>query len=552
MFALTLVWPQAAMAKKSSAQLLELLRKKPAGLNKDAWRAQRREAARELGRLRERRAVPALLQIVRRERFDVILEIAIDALGNIRDRRAAEPLKKLLHDPSLDAYVRDAVASALKKIGAGRKTAPRRPRRPRRPKQPQTPTEPIQEPVGSHNRYLFGALPKLKLELPDDDVLAKASVLELAGSTGEFSWDSGSERTTASLALATRYRLQIERTKLGLTIDGSGQLGFGLDNPPGDDNTAWLFDHALQLNPELRYYPFQNDAAKLFGQITAGIGYGMIVASPANSLENRVDFAARLSVAVAPGWGRILDIGPRLRLRRVERVLRRAGLLEGNAIDEATGRALMQLWYQLRNTIGTYAQLGYTLRILEGAGALGAKVDPATAYRLVRILDDPQLIGRRDGLMARLGYGYARTLVKDLGDDDLGFLFGDVEYLRQVGTTRELGGRLSFYWSHLGSPDTYNVSFRSFYHWYLYNRAFDPLGAIGATVEAGISNQPGSGFSDGGVGWQVLAGGSYTRLFTRGTRLSGTLQVGGGRRGAIVLVSLEARYGVAAGAFVAH
>lgn len=543
---LMLTAPRSAEAKASREQLLQLLAQKPATMSTDAWRAQRREAARELGRLRERRATPTLLSIVARERFDVILEIAIDALGNIGDKRAAEPLKKLLDDPSLDAYVRDAVANALKKIGSSDGGTTRKPRRPRKPTKPAK-SDGTRE---AKNPYLYAALPKLKLDAIPDDLIAESSNLELATSTGSFSWNSGSDRTSAGLAANARYRLQVERQKIGYSVDGSALLGFGLEDPPGADNTSWLFNHALQINPELRYYPFQKDLPQLFGQLLVGVGYGLTLASPPAAQDNRVDFASTLSLAGAIGYGRILDVGSQLRLRRIERVLNAAGLLEGEAIDGPTGRKLARLWYQLRNTVGNYAQLGYTLRILRDAGLLKKDVDPATSYRLVRLLDDPQLFGRRSGLMTSLGYGYARTLVKDADDDNLAFLFGRAEYHRQTGTTREYGAEASFFWSHLGSPDTYNVALAAYYNWFLYNRAFDPLGAIGATASAGLSNQPGSGFSDGGLGYEVLLGASYTRLFNRGTRIQATLSGGGGRRGAVILFSIEARYGVASGAMV--
>ena len=104
-------------ADEHADNMLNILKKRPRGSTPESWLEERREAARELGRLKDKRAVPVLLGIVAKERFDVILEIAIDALGEIGDRRAVGPLKKLLNDPSLDAYVRDAVAGALKKLG---------------------------------------------------------------------------------------------------------------------------------------------------------------------------------------------------------------------------------------------------------------------------------------------------------------------------------------------------------------------------------------------------------------------------------------------------
>ena len=111
---------QASDDKASSAeaqQLLTILQGKPSGMSMDDWRARRREVARELGELRERAAVPTLLNIIKRERFDVILEISIGALANIGDERAIKPLKRLLTDPTVDTFVRDAAAQALRRLG---------------------------------------------------------------------------------------------------------------------------------------------------------------------------------------------------------------------------------------------------------------------------------------------------------------------------------------------------------------------------------------------------------------------------------------------------
>lgn len=504
--------------------------------------------------------MPALLRIIQKERFDVILEIAIDALGNIGDQRAIRPLERLLSDPSLDAYVRDAVSGALRKLGAKGAQPPKRTGsgtggKGKPPKRGGSEGDPKVEDLPPERKTPFDKLPDLQLPSWPKDLIARSSQFDIAASSGQFRWEGAGwgERTVMSLGAKSRYRLQVERLKVGYTIDGATTLDFRLYDPTGDDNTSWDLAHALQLNPEVRFYPFTNDLPLLFGQFSGGVSWGLGVAKPPTSFdEKRVTFGSTISAAFAPGYGRVVDAGSQLRVARVERALRLAGVLEKVvAIDKATAAKLAAMWYRYRNTVGSYGQLGYTIDILKKAGLLREAVDPATTYRLIRVLDDPQLMNRPSGYLFKLGYGYTRTLVKDADDDNLGYLFSTASYYKQYGTTRQLSAIMRFYWSHIGEPDTYNLNFESAYDWFLYNRALDPLGSIGMTFSAGINNQPGSVLDNGGIGYQVLAGGHYTRYFSRGSRIIASLQGGMDRRGGLVLVSLEARYGIAAGSYSA-
>src|SRR5262252_3688639 len=92
---------------------IALLRKRPRGMDEETWREKRRDAARELGELGDKRAVPPLLEIVQSERFDAILEIAMQSLGKLGDRRAVPPLQHVAEDPSIETYVRDTAREAL-------------------------------------------------------------------------------------------------------------------------------------------------------------------------------------------------------------------------------------------------------------------------------------------------------------------------------------------------------------------------------------------------------------------------------------------------------
>ena len=540
----TLLAPSVGLAQDKREDLLQLLKSRPRGMSRDTWREQRREAARELGRFKERRAVPTLLQIIKRERFDVILEIAIDALGEIGDPRAVGPLKNLLKDPSLDAYVRDAAASAMRKL-SGDKSRPT-PRQPRVSKpDPLPPVEDVSTPIV---RGSFAKLPALSLPELGVDTIARSTQLELVAGSGHFDYNGNAKIISTALSLRSHYFRQLERKTLGYSIDSAADVRFDLLDPPVGDAT-WAIGHDLQINPEVRYYPFTNDLPQLFGQLSAGVGYGLAVAAAPLSTESRVTLGATVTAAGGPGYGRIVDVGPRLRLSRIARVLEKSGVLAAE-IDSAIGTKLIQTWYELRNRIGSFSRLGYTLKVLNEAHLLKEEIDAATAYRIIRILDDPQLDQRRSGLMLRLGYGYARQLLKDADDRTLAFLYATAEVQRQHGTSRALGAGMRFYYNMWGTPDTYGIDITGHYDWYLYNRAFDPLGAIGLGLDAGLNNQPGDAFEDGGIAYRVLAAASYSRFFSRGTRIVSRLRGGIQDGGAVVLVSIEAQYGIASGSFI--
>jgi hypothetical protein len=533
--------------------LLKLLQRKPRRMATETWREQRREAARELGRLKETRAVPSLLKIIDSERFDVILEIAIDALGEIGDKRAVDPLKRLLDDPSLDAYVRDAAASALNKLQRGGGRPPPTPPGPQpvpRPLTPRTtPTGEDEQPVDWQKAEAFPHLAQLGSTKPEEGTIARSSTLDLVVGSSRLAWDGRAQRTDVAFDLRSRVRHQLERRKLGYTIDGVADLGFDFADPP-DQESAWTLGHGLQINPEVRFYPFSRDLPQLFGQISGGAGYGLTWAKVPFAPDKRFAFAGTVTAAGGPGYGRLLDIGPRLRLKRVERVLRKAGLLE-QPIDKLVATELIATWYRLRDTLGSYHLLGHTLQLLRRAKLLAERpVDPATTYRLVRILDDPQLDHRISGVMARVGYGYARHLIKDADDRTLAFFYTTCDWHQQRGTTRALGATMRFFYNMWDEPDTFNLQLKGTYDWYLYNRAFDAVGAITATVDLGLNRQPGAALEDGGLGYRLLGGLSYSRFHTRAARLSASLLGGAQSGGGLIMLTVEAAYGFARGAFV--
>lgn len=521
------------------------------------WRSQRREAVRELGRLKARKAVPALLKIVSTERVDAILEFAITALGEIGDPRARTALRRLEGDSSLDRFVRDAASRALRKIGGGQVTPRPRPRptprpRPKPPKEPKEPGEPrpvVKQPKRPLRRdpaKAFGELPPVT-GAPDQGVLFRARWWDLAAGAADLRWDGQVEGTRIGLGVSTRLVMQEERRGVGFSMDAAGAFGFRLANAPGHDAT-WGLTHSLQVNPEVRLYPFQQTVPLLFAQLSGGAGYGLTLTARPEA-DDRLSAAGNISVGAGPGYGRVVDVGPVLRLKRVRDVLHEAGLLTG-PVPASVASELMYAWYAMRDRVGSYARLGHTLRILHRARLLRRAPDPAVTYRLIRALDDPQLDWRREGFMVRVGYGYARTLIKNAADSNLAFLYTTGEYHHQLGALHAFSARLRFYYQHVGDPDLYGVTFSAAYQRYLYTARLDPVGALTAGIDGGVSNQPGAAFADAALGYRFLAGGGYTHHLTRGARVAVTLGAGIDTGSPLVMFTLEARYGFWRGSYL--
>jgi len=81
--------------------------------------ATRLRAAWMLGRMREKRAVPALLDIVaaRGDHDPYLLSVAVKSLGRIGDKRAVPILVALLADPNTSFMARAEAKRALSCIG---------------------------------------------------------------------------------------------------------------------------------------------------------------------------------------------------------------------------------------------------------------------------------------------------------------------------------------------------------------------------------------------------------------------------------------------------
>jgi hypothetical protein len=113
---------------------------------------------------------------------------------------------------------------------------------------------------------------------------------------------------------------------------------------------------------------------------------------------------ADLEVAVGGGWGRVLDVGGAIRVRRLARTLDAAKAL-GKPIDAATAKKLQLTWWALRGERSTYRALIATVAILREAGILLGEPDAGLSFEILNVLRDTWLYTRPSGLDIQVAFG---------------------------------------------------------------------------------------------------------------------------------------------------
>jgi hypothetical protein len=449
--------PARAQPADVAAQI-KLVETQPADMDRSTWKERRRDAARKLGQSKDRRAVPVLIKLAETETFDIIGEIAIEGLGNLGDGAAAPVLQKIVADPARDKSQRDLAKKALGKLGAaatgpakapagagttgtgangtgtsagttsagaagtgatgarpgagatagtagagatgsGGTTASAADRKP-----------PVETGEGaSTGSSLLGDRPSNEAravpELPDD-ALAAYERVTFAGGTANLGYDSARKRLAFDADVAGRYQKRIERETMAWGLDAGAHVVAGYINPEGRTITRGA-QVDVAIGGEVRFY---SGAVYGVGRGAAGsqINYVSDVdaANPDNTLKE-TRFAADLQVAIGGGYGRIVDVGAAIRVRRLARTLDAARAL-GKAIDAATARRLQLTWWSLRGERSTYRALIATVAILREAGVLLGEPDAGLSYEILNVLRDSQLALRPSGLDAQilLGEGY--------------------------------------------------------------------------------------------------------------------------------------------------
>lgn len=401
--ALLVTAPAYAQSADVAAQI-KVIEAQPAGVDKATWKDQRRDAARKLGQSKDKRAVPVLIKLADSETFDIIGEIAIEALGNLGDAQAAPVLQKIAADPARDKATRELAKKALGKLGAAAPVTPApapapapTPAAPPAPAPATSPPAPVEASSVLGDAKPAGDRPALPA-LPDD-ALAAYERITFAGGTASLGYDSVRKRADFDADAQGRYQKRIERQRVAWGVDVGAHVVAGYINPDGPAVSRGLQLDVTGLG-EGRLY-----AGQLYGVGKLALGTQLdyvsdVTADPANTLKD-TRFQADAQVAIGGGWGRVLDVGAQLRVRRLARTLEAAHAL-GKPIDAATAKRLQLTWWALRGERSTWRALVDTVAILREAGVLLGEPDASLSYELLAVLRDSQLYLRPSGLDVQL------------------------------------------------------------------------------------------------------------------------------------------------------
>ena len=397
----------------------------PADMDHAAWKEKRREVAHKLVTSKDRRAVPVLMRLAESETFDIVGEIAIEGLGALGDQQAVPVLQRIANDVARDKNQRDLAAKALKKLGAPleAKQVPPPPRDVPKdlPKDPTPPPDTTPPPTGDTTKppptdlsalkptdttggVLLGTrastdLPALP-EVPDD-ALAAYERITFAGGSAHLQYDNVRKRTDFDADLAGSYARRVERETMAWGVTGDAHVVAGMINPDGAAQSRGAEVDA-SIAGEARFY-----SGKLYG---IGKAVGAVQLDYFSDTDNNgnatkgTSFAADLQVALGGGYGRMLDVGAAIRVRRLARALD-ANKALGKPIDKATAKKLELTWWALRGERTTYRALVATVAILREAGILLGEPDAGLAYELLAVLRDSQLYLRPSGFDAQLVFG---------------------------------------------------------------------------------------------------------------------------------------------------
>lgn len=477
--------------------LIELVRARPTGMKREVWLEKRRDAARQLGRLGDKRAVPVLIEVVQTEKFDVVAEIAIEALGRLGDERAIPVLREVYGDASRDQYVRDAAATALRRLGAD----------PRGDDGGSSDDDDEDGNGGGGATTGSDAGTGLlgddgRRDLPKgpafgDDVLAATERLTFAVGGVSVTYDTLRSIAAIDGDAAARYDHTIARERSAYRYGGEAQVAAGVLDLDGDDNLSRELLVRGSVDGDAQFFL---SGSPLYGHVQGGLALSIYA--------YRIDFAAAddvkeiepgidLSFGIGVGRGRLFEVGEGLRLRRIEKVLARARML-GRPITPELGARILRTWWALRGERGYYRRLQATVALLRDAGVLLGEPDAGTTYELLAVLQDGALDARSEGFDVRVGlletYLYREEDSPAFVDGRVETAFALARFARQSRDgTRELTAdglatlRL-FNDEDAGEPAPWSASARVAWRTYFYGDHWDPIGALEFAGLAGLSD----------------------------------------------------------------
>jgi HEAT repeats len=593
------------------AALIKIVEEQPADMDRSVWKEKRRDAAKRLGTIRDKRAVATLSKLAETETFDIIGEIAIQGLGQVGDPSAVPVLQRIAADPAREKSQRELARKTLAKLGApasepvggpttkpaagtgavsgtgsisgsgsvsgsgtssgsgtgtGSGTAPARRPAPAPSvtrEDPPSGGEPAETSGGDGGAGRDDGQTASSALLGDGDdipagpswapeILAASERLTLGAGSAQLSYDTVRKRPAFDADVSAAYDRRVEEERRVLAWGGDARVVAGYLNPDGDGSNRGAVVTA-QAHGEARFY-----SGKLYGIGQAVTGLQMTYLSIDRADPNADDtkdarLAADLSLALGVGYGRVLDLGAQLRVTRLAKALE-ANRALGRPIDEATSRELQSAWWALRGARSARRLLTATVAILRKAGVLLGEPDAGLTYEMLAVLRDGQLVDRPSGFDAWLGFGE-------------GFLYREEEPAVADGRVEQLLARARFGKQTVDGitdlaaegfgrlalftgeePAPWALGVTARARRFTYGEYGDPIGAIDLGAEVGLSSDDRETTS---VGVRLAAELGFAWQLNLASQVRVSAKVIDDAGEISLIAGFEARYGLLDGVFAA-
>lgn len=348
-----------------------------------------------------------------------------------------------------------------------------------------------------------------------------APILEVPGfDTAIFS--DRDDRLSVNAFFDLSYRRYLEKERYAWEVTANALLIPYLSHVFGDDRDDT--DFTLTIEPSvawnMRYYPM-GDSMPLM--LMAGFSVinnfmllyesrepGFPMLSPFPLEDDNETYWINLSytnAAFGVGLGRVLNVSPATRLRKIEKYLLERKYIS-RSIPTDVGNTILLHWYELRNEVGYYKHIAYSLKILQERGFLERSLDYRATYAIQQMIRDGQLNRRDEGWMAAAFLNINPWVSVDRHTD--------VDHMEWLGTgiiynySRVLSednvfsveGTLHADPGVMDSPLSWLVfNTNPSYSYYFYNEYMDPLGSL----RVGGWFQLGTAFDDWGFAFAYPA-----------------------------------------------
>jgi len=242
-------------------------------------------------------------------------------------------------------------------------------------------------------------------ELPalPEDLLAASERVTFSAGSASLAYDTSRHRSSFDADVAGLYQKRIEQERVAWGWNAGAHVIAGIINPRGREQTRGT-QVTAGGDADVRYYVAPT--VYVGGRAALGTQVSYVAdleVDPNNDLRD-ARFALDAQGALVAGYGRLLDVGGAIRVRRLSRTLDAARAL-GKPIDAALARRLQLTWWALRRERSPYRALVATIAILREAGVLLGEPDAGLSYEILNVLRDSQLFLRPSGLDLQLGVG---------------------------------------------------------------------------------------------------------------------------------------------------